>query len=32
MNIMTAADDYGVVSEDATLTLERLLPGPVERI
>ncbi|MBJ7439249.1 MAG: SRPBCC family protein [Sphingopyxis sp.] len=32
MNIMTANHDYGVVTEDATLTLERLLPGPVERI
>jgi len=32
MNIMTTADKYGVVSEDATLTLERLLPGPIDRI
>ena len=32
MTIMTTADDYGVVSEDATLTLERLLPGPIDRI
>lgn len=32
MTIMTTNDDYGVLSEDATLTLERLLPGPIERV
>ena len=32
MNIMTTADDYGVVSEDAALLLERLLPGPIDRV
>lgn len=32
MTIMTTAQDYGVVREDATLTLERLLPGPIDRI
>ncbi|WP_293702211.1 SRPBCC family protein [Sphingopyxis sp. UBA6734] len=32
MTIVTTADNYGVVSEDATLTLERLLPGPIDRI
>ena len=32
MNAMTTQDDYGVVTDDATLTLERLLPGPIDRI
>lgn len=32
MNIMTTADNHGVVGEEATLTLERLLPGPIDRI
>lgn len=32
MATITTADAYGVVREDATLTLERLLPGPIERI
>lgn len=32
MTMTTTAHDYGVVREDATLTLERLLPGPIERI
>lgn len=25
-------DDYGVLTEPATLTLERLLPGPIDRV
>lgn len=32
MNDRPALDAYGVVTEPATLTIERLLPGPVERI
>jgi uncharacterized protein YndB with AHSA1/START domain len=32
MNIMLAEDNYGVVTEPATLTITRLLPGPIERI
>ncbi|WP_439569228.1 SRPBCC family protein [Sphingopyxis sp.] len=32
MTIMATDHDYGVVTEDATLTLERLLPGPIERV
>ncbi|WP_428630920.1 SRPBCC family protein [Sphingopyxis sp.] len=32
MTDMTTDHDYGVVTEDATLTLERLLPGPIERL
>lgn len=32
MTIMTTDQDYGVVTDDATLTLERLLPGPIERV
>jgi uncharacterized protein YndB with AHSA1/START domain len=32
MNDLSAIDAYGVVSEPATLTIERLLPGPIERI
>lgn len=26
------ADDYGVITEPATLTIRRLLPGPIERV
>jgi uncharacterized protein YndB with AHSA1/START domain len=25
-------DDYGVLNEDATLTIKRLLPGPIDRL
>ncbi len=32
MTLMTTADNYGVVREDATLTIERLLPGPIELV
>src|SRR5688572_30680005 len=32
MNEISTIDAYGVVSEPATLTMQRLLPGPVERI
>lgn len=28
----TGADDYGVVTEPRTVRLERLLPGPIERV
>lgn len=32
MNAMLAEDNYGVLTEPATLKIERLLPGPVDRI
>lgn len=32
MNEMTPIDAYGVLTEPATLTIQRLLPGPVERV
>lgn len=32
MNDHAAPDAYGVLTEPATLTLRRLLPGPVERV
>ncbi len=32
MNMALAESDYGVVADPATLTITRLLPGPVERI
>lgn len=32
MNAMLAEANYGVLTEPATLTIERLLPGPVERV
>jgi uncharacterized protein YndB with AHSA1/START domain len=32
MNDRTTIDAYGVVTEPATLTIRRLLPGPAERI
>jgi uncharacterized protein YndB with AHSA1/START domain len=32
MNDVATPDAYGVVTEPATLTIRRLLPGPVERV
>lgn len=32
MNHQAAASAYGVLTEPATLTLQRLLPGPIERV
>lgn len=32
MNSLAAPDAYGVLTEPATLTLQRLLPGPIERV
>lgn len=32
MTTMLTDDNYGVLTEPATLTIERLLPGPVERV
>lgn len=32
MTAMLTENDYGALTEPATLTIERLLPGPVERI
>lgn len=32
MNETATLGPYGVLSEDATLTIERLLPGPIERV
>ncbi len=32
MNRLAAPDAYGVLTEPATLTLQRLLPGPIERV
>jgi uncharacterized protein YndB with AHSA1/START domain len=31
MNESATPDHYGVLSEPATLTIQRLLPGPIER-
>jgi uncharacterized protein YndB with AHSA1/START domain len=32
MNDIAALDSYGVLTEPATLTIQRLLPGPIERV
>ena len=32
MNAYRAPDDYGVLTEPATLKIQRLLPGPIERV
>lgn len=32
MTVLATLNPYGVLSEPATLTIERLLPGPVERV
>src|SRR5208337_1226278 len=32
MNEHTTPDAYGVLTEPATLTIQRVLPGPIERI
>ena len=32
MNQLAFIDAYGVLTEPTTLTIQRLLPGPVERI
>lgn len=32
MNDLSPAQDYGLLSEPLTLTLHRLLPGPIERV
>ena len=32
MSTIDANADYGVVTEPATLTIQRLLPGPIERV
>ena len=32
MIVRTASDSYGVLIEPATLKIERLLPGPIERV
>lgn len=32
MNDLAAPDAFGVIAEDATLTIQRLLPGPIERV
>lgn len=32
MNDLATIDAYGVVSEDSTLTIRRVLPGPIERV
>lgn len=32
MNEMATIDAYGVLTEPATLTIQRILPGPVERV
>ena len=32
MNDIATPDPYGVISESATLTIQRLLPGPIERV
>jgi uncharacterized protein YndB with AHSA1/START domain len=32
MNHVATLDAYGVVTEPATLTIERLLPGPIDRV
>ena len=32
MTSLTAVESYGTISEPATLTIQRLLPGPIERV
>lgn len=32
MNDLTTLDAYGVLTKPATLTIQRLLPGPIERV
>ena len=32
MNQLATPDTYGVLTEPATLTIQRLLPGPIERV
>ena len=32
MNDLASLERYGVLTEPATLTLRRFLPGPVERV
>lgn len=32
MNRSAPRDDYGVLSEPATLTIQRVLPGPIDRV
>jgi uncharacterized protein YndB with AHSA1/START domain len=32
MNELANLDDYGALSEPATLTIHRILPGPIERV
>lgn len=32
MTAILAQDDFGLVSEDATLMIQRLLPGPINRV
>src|SRR3546814_1908413 len=32
MTAMLTEDDYGVLAEPATLKIERLLPGPIDRV
>src|SRR5579872_7402158 len=32
MSDLAAADPYGVLTEPATLTIQRFLPGPIERV
>jgi len=32
MNDMTTKEQYGVLTEPMTLTIQRLLPGPIERV
>ena len=32
MTSLAMQDDYGVLSEPATLTIKRLLPGPIDRV
>lgn len=32
MNQLATQEDFGVISEPATLTIQRLLPGPIERV
>lgn len=32
MTDLATPDAYGVIAEDATLTIQRILPGPIERV
>ena len=32
MTDITTVDAYGVLTEPATITLQRVLPGPIERV